>query len=121
MLPTTLESRPEANPSESTGAPSTALGTSDTPRAGDGHALWQTAIQGRPVHLVDMSESAKAALGDVKPGLRIKTCERCGTDFTCKQSATCWCSKYEAVDIDPETLDCICGGCLRKLAAGPRT
>jgi hypothetical protein len=52
-----------------------------------------------------------------------KKCSRCGEAFLCKQEAGCWCA---SVRVDPAMLaelrarfaDCLCEGCLRKLAAG---
>jgi hypothetical protein len=52
-----------------------------------------------------------------------KKCSRCGEAFSCKQGAGCWCA---GVRVEPTMLtelrarfaDCLCEGCLRKLAEG---
>ena len=62
-------------------------------------------------------------MAEARPVNIEKKCSRCGEAFLCKQEAGCWCA---SVRVDPAMLaelrarfaDCLCEGCLRKLAVG---
>ena len=52
-----------------------------------------------------------------------KKCSRCGVAFRCRQEAGCWCANVGVesamlAEIRARFADCLCEGCLRKLAAG---
>jgi hypothetical protein len=53
------------------------------------------------------------------PAPRRLACSRCGTEFICSLTESCWCAE-EAVRL-PMAVDagedCLCRDCLRKLAA----
>jgi hypothetical protein len=54
---------------------------------------------------------------ETTPSRRL-ACSRCGTEFACAQSETCWCAEETArlaMPLDSE--DCLCRDCLRKAAA----
>ncbi|SHN67704.1 hypothetical protein SAMN05444170_1232 [Bradyrhizobium erythrophlei] len=54
---------------------------------------------------------------DMPPPRRV-ACSRCGTEFSCTGSETCWCAEEDvrlAMPRDEE--DCLCRECLRKAAA----
>jgi hypothetical protein len=54
---------------------------------------------------------------ETTPSRRL-ACSRCGTEFACTQSETCWCAEETArlaMPLDSE--DCLCRDCLRKAAA----
>ncbi|WP_246800340.1 cysteine-rich CWC family protein [Bradyrhizobium sp. ERR14] len=44
-------------------------------------------------------------------------CARCGTEFSCDLSGTCWCAEETAkLPMPVEGEDCLCRECLRKAA-----
>ncbi|WP_225126804.1 MULTISPECIES: cysteine-rich CWC family protein [unclassified Bradyrhizobium] len=46
------------------------------------------------------------------------TCSRCGSEFGCDLSGTCWCAEETAkLPMPLEGEDCLCRECLRKAAA----
>jgi hypothetical protein len=52
------------------------------------------------------------------PTSRRVVCSRCGTDFSCTQSETCWCAEEDVrLPMPPDSQDCLCRECLRKAAA----
>ncbi|MCK1719356.1 cysteine-rich CWC family protein [Bradyrhizobium sp. 141] len=45
-------------------------------------------------------------------------CSRCGTEFACDLSGTCWCAEETAkLPMPVKGEDCLCRECLRKAAA----
>ena len=64
-------------------------------------------------------------IGDALAGAltRERTCEACGSEFTCGASLSgCWCSEVEVSDATRITLkslyrDCLCRNCLEKASA----
>ncbi|WP_092189871.1 cysteine-rich CWC family protein [Bradyrhizobium sp. cf659] len=45
-------------------------------------------------------------------------CSRCGTEFGCDLSGTCWCAEETArLPMPVKGEDCLCRECLRKAAA----
>ncbi|HZR77297.1 hypothetical protein [Bradyrhizobium sp.] len=44
-------------------------------------------------------------------------CSRCGTEFSCTQSETCWCAEEAKLPMPRKGEDCLCRECLRKAAA----
>jgi hypothetical protein len=45
-------------------------------------------------------------------------CSRCGTEFGCDLSGTCWCAEETArLPMPAKGEDCLCRECLRKVAA----
>ncbi|AND92381.1 MULTISPECIES: cysteine-rich CWC family protein [Bradyrhizobium] len=51
-------------------------------------------------------------------GPRRLTCSRCGTEFGCDLSGTCWCAEETArLPMPVKGEDCLCRDCLRKAAA----
>jgi hypothetical protein len=53
------------------------------------------------------------------PAWRRLACSRCGTEFTCGLSGSCWCAEETArLPMPADTAeDCLCRDCLRKAAA----
>ncbi|WGD53949.1 hypothetical protein QA641_08620 [Bradyrhizobium sp. CB1650] len=52
------------------------------------------------------------------PPMRRLACSRCGTEFGCDLSGSCWCAEEVArLPMPLEGEDCLCRECLRKLAA----
>jgi len=48
-------------------------------------------------------------------------CSRCGAEFGCDLSGTCWCAEETAkLPMPVEGEDCLCRECLRKAAAEAR-
>ena len=48
-------------------------------------------------------------------------CEKCGAFFDCEiedGKDTCWCMKYESVDISIEYNKCLCVDCLKNSMEG---
>ncbi|OAF05305.1 hypothetical protein AYJ54_21540 [Bradyrhizobium centrolobii] len=51
------------------------------------------------------------------PPARRLACARCGTEFGCDLSGTCWCVEETArLPMPVEGEDCLCRECLRKAA-----
>jgi len=51
------------------------------------------------------------------PEPRRLACARCGTEFACDLSGTCWCAEEAAkLPMPVEGEDCLCRECLRKAA-----
>ncbi|WP_298254777.1 hypothetical protein [Bradyrhizobium sp.] len=49
---------------------------------------------------------------------RCVACSRCGAEFSCSQSKTCWCAEETArLPMPREGEDCLCRECLRKAAS----
>jgi hypothetical protein len=54
---------------------------------------------------------------ETTPSRRL-ACSRCGTEFACTQSETCWCVEETArLPMPLDSEDCLCRECLRKAAA----
>jgi hypothetical protein len=52
------------------------------------------------------------------PPARHLACSRCGTEFSCTRSETCWCAQEDVrLAMPREGDDCLCRECLRKAAA----
>ena len=57
---------------------------------------------------------------ETTPSRRL-VCSRCGTEFACTQSETCWCVEETArLPMPLDSEDCLCRECLRKAAAAAR-
>jgi hypothetical protein len=51
-----------------------------------------------------------------QPARRL-ACAGCGTEFNCSLSGACWCSDETfRLPMPVDSGDCLCPGCLRKLA-----
>jgi hypothetical protein len=52
------------------------------------------------------------------PPFRRLACSRCGTEFTCSLSGSCWCAEETARLPMPGDAaeDCLCRECLRQMA-----
>jgi hypothetical protein len=52
------------------------------------------------------------------PPPRRLACSRCGTEFTCSLTGTCWCAEETArLPMPVAGEDCLCRDCLRQIAA----
>ena len=55
------------------------------------------------------------------PAPRRLACSACGTEFSCSLSGDCWCAEEIArLPLPAVHADCLCRGCLRKLAEEAR-
>ncbi|TYL91134.1 cysteine-rich CWC family protein [Bradyrhizobium rifense] len=53
-----------------------------------------------------------------EPQARRLACSRCGTEFGCDLSGTCWCAEETPrLPMPVRGEDCLCRDCLRKAAA----
>jgi len=57
-----------------------------------------------------------------EPKARRLVCSRCGAEFGCELSGTCWCAEEVArLPMPVKGEDCLCRDCLRKTAEAQRS
>ncbi|WP_369721024.1 MULTISPECIES: hypothetical protein [unclassified Bradyrhizobium] len=67
-----------------------------------------------------MTNSKETPMQEPQP--RRLACSRCGTEFSCDRSGTCWCAEEPArLPMPVKGEDCLCRECLRKSAAEARS
>jgi hypothetical protein len=76
-----------------------------------------TALRDEPGMKTPRNFSAFMTNGTESPLFRRLACSRCGAEFDCDPSGSCWC-KYETLRLPMPVAgeNCLCRNCLRKAA-----